>query len=144
MSISLSYAADGRVTIQARGQQLALSAHDFAILQRAISRAPRRMARPVRPLVNDYQQVIDRACELFNLDQRLLCGPSRAQHVTMIRHIVAWVIRTRWPECPLAEVGKLLGGRDHTTMVNAVTKITALRQIEPRIAGYCQRLLEAL
>jgi len=52
-------------------------------------------------------------------------GDSRARPVALPRQILMYLLRTQY-NLPLEEVGRLIGGRDHTTVMHAVDKITNL------------------
>ena len=52
-------------------------------------------------------------------------GISRARPVARPRQILMYLLRTELG-LPFEEVGRLIGGRDHTTVMHAVDKITNL------------------
>ncbi len=55
----------------------------------------------------------------FALTEDDLTGRGRARHIAEARQAAAYVLRQR-TTLSLVEIGKLLGGRDHTTMLHAV------------------------
>jgi len=54
-----------------------------------------------------------------------MLGESRARPVARPRQILMYLLRTDFG-IPLEEVGRIVGGRDHTTVMHAVEKITQL------------------
>jgi len=48
------------------------------------------------------------------------------------RQILMYLLRTQL-QLPLEEVGRLIGGRDHTTVMHAVDKITTLASSDVQI-----------
>lgn len=70
-------------------------------------------------------EVIDAVSKYFSLGKRALLGDSRARPVARPRQILMYLLRTQLG-IPLEEVGRLAGGRDHTTVMYAVEKITYL------------------
>lgn len=52
-------------------------------------------------------------------------GLSRARPVARPRQVLMYLLR-RELGLPLEEVGRLVGGKDHTTVMHAVEKITQL------------------
>jgi len=60
----------------------------------------------------------------FNLKTGDLCGSSRKKELVTARHITAYLLLTEI-KLPLKEVGELLGGRDHTSIMHARDKVAA-------------------
>lgn len=75
-----------------------------------------------RPSVSP-QSVISAVSEYYSLGKRSLLGASRAQMVALPRQVLMYLLRTDLG-LPLQEVGRLVGGRDHTTVMHAVDKIS--------------------
>jgi len=70
-------------------------------------------------------QVIEAVAQYFNLKTTQLKSPTRVKSIALPRQILMYLLRTELG-IPLMEVGKLLGGRDHTTIIHGVEKITKL------------------
>ncbi|OGM20110.1 chromosomal replication initiator protein DnaA [Candidatus Woesebacteria bacterium RIFCSPHIGHO2_01_FULL_38_9b] len=69
--------------------------------------------------------VINVLSKYFSLGKRSLLGSSRTRPVARPRQILMYILRTELG-LPLVEVGRIVGGRDHTTVMHAVEKITHL------------------
>jgi chromosomal replication initiator protein len=69
--------------------------------------------------------LINRVANYYSIGKRQLLGDSRARPVALPRQILMYLLRTQY-NLPLEEVGRLIGGRDHTTVMHAVDKITNL------------------
>jgi chromosomal replication initiator protein len=69
--------------------------------------------------------LINAVAKHFSLGKRALLGASRARTVARPRQILMYLLRTQL-QLPLQEVGRLVGDRDHTTVIHAVDKITHL------------------
>lgn len=63
--------------------------------------------------------ILDQAAQVFGVSAADLIGPSRAQHIAYARQAVCYALREQ-TALSLVEIGKLLGGRDHTTIRHAV------------------------
>lgn len=69
---------------------------------------------------------IKRRCEEMGIPYATLIGPDRHRQFCKARQLLMWEIKTiikptvSWPE-----LGRLFGGRDHTTAIHAVRKIAA-------------------
>ena len=70
-------------------------------------------------------QVITAVARHFSMGKRSLLGSSRARPVSLPRQVLMYILRTHL-NLPLEEVGRLVGGRDHTTVMYAVDKIIHL------------------
>jgi chromosomal replication initiator protein len=73
----------------------------------------------------DPLKVIDAVCNYYDVGKRSLLGDSRARPIARPRQILMYLLRTDLG-IPLEEVGRLVGGRDHTTVMHAVERITQL------------------
>jgi chromosomal replication initiator protein len=69
--------------------------------------------------------VITAVSKYFSIGKRPLLGDSRARPIARPRQMLMYVLRTQLG-LPLEEVGRIVGGRDHTTVMHAVEKITDL------------------
>lgn len=69
------------------------------------------------------QQVINAVSDYYSLGKRSLLGASRTQTIALPRQILMYILRIDLG-LPLQEVGRLVGGRDHTTVMHAVEKIS--------------------
>lgn len=67
----------------------------------------------------------DAVMKHYSIGKRALLGKSRAQLVARPRQILMYLLRTQLG-LPLEEIGRMIGGRDHTTVMHAVDKITNL------------------
>ncbi|KKU12402.1 MAG: Chromosomal replication initiator protein DnaA [Candidatus Woesebacteria bacterium GW2011_GWA1_45_8] len=76
--------------------------------------------------------VISAVSKYFSVGKKPLLGPSRARPIARPRQILMYVLRTQLG-LPLEEVGRLVGGRDHTTVMHAVEKITELASSDVQI-----------
>ncbi len=70
-------------------------------------------------------QVTDAVSKYYQVGKRLLLGESRARPIARPRQVLMYLLRTHLG-VPLEEVGRVVGGRDHTTVMHAVEKITQL------------------
>ncbi|MCK4817688.1 chromosomal replication initiator protein DnaA, partial [bacterium] len=69
--------------------------------------------------------VVSAVSKYFSIGKRVLLGTSRTRPIARPRQILMYILRTQL-ELPLQEVGRLVGGRDHTTVMHAVEKVTHL------------------
>ena len=67
--------------------------------------------------------IIEAACKLFDFPIEDLCGPARKRPLVDARQITMY-IRRELTELSYPSIGEQFGGRDHTTVLHAVQKIT--------------------
>jgi chromosomal replication initiator protein len=76
-------------------------------------------ARPITP-----QVVLDASGRLFGLDVDDITGKARTRDLVDARHIAMYVCRQLTnPPLSFPQIAKAFGGRDHTTVMNAVQRI---------------------
>ena len=72
------------------------------------------------------EEILETVAHYFNLKITQLKGPKRARPIVVPRQIAMFLIKTELKDTPYMEIGRLFGGRDHTTVMHAVDKITKL------------------
>jgi len=70
-------------------------------------------------------ELVEAVCKHFSVGKRALMGKGRTQIIVRPRQVLMYLLRTQLG-LPLEEVGRLIGGRDHSTVIHAVDKITHL------------------
>ena len=71
------------------------------------------------------KQVVGRVAEYFQLKTGDLYGDRRLKSIALPRQITMYLLRKE-VQLPLNEVGRLLGGRDHSTILHGQEKIAKL------------------
>ncbi len=89
------------------------------------------------------QQIIDAVCSYFRISREQLAGPSRARDITYPRHVAIYLLR-RFGPYPLTDIGHLLGGRDHSTVISAFKRIERELHSYPDTQADIQRLEQLL
>jgi len=77
-------------------------------------------------------ELINAVSRYFSVGKRALLGEGRARPVALPRQILMYLLRIEL-KLPLQEVGRLVGDRDHTTVMHAVDKITQLASKDVQI-----------
>jgi chromosomal replication initiator protein len=91
----------------------------------------------------DLDAIQTRVAEHYGLSVADLVGPGRARAVARPRQMAMYLSKTL-TERSLPEIGRSLGGRDHTTVMHGVRRIEALRGTDDRIARDLEALRRAL
>jgi chromosomal replication initiator protein len=69
------------------------------------------------------QHIIDLVAHYFNLSSEKLLGRDRSRDVALPRQIAMYLMREEI-DASLPQIGEVLGGRDHTTVMYAIEKIS--------------------
>jgi chromosomal replication initiator protein len=104
------------------------SLQDDALLQRPAS-SPERIMKAV--------------CQHFEVSPADLCSPRRPQALSFARQAAMYLLRER-TELSLSEIGDVLGGRDHTTILHGVRKIEEGVTSDGRVRDHVSRLRQLL
>lgn len=78
------------------------------------------------------QDVVDAVANYFSLGRRKLLGEGRARPIAVPRQVLMYLLRVELG-LPLQEVGHIVGGRDHTTVMHAVDKISKNISTDPSL-----------
>lgn len=80
------------------------------------------------------QQLVNAVASHFSLGKRKLLGTNRSVSVALPRQILMYLLR-RELSLPLQEVGRIVGGKDHTTVMYAVEKISKILPTNSGLRG---------
>jgi chromosomal replication initiator protein len=77
--------------------------------------------------------------ERFNLSLTELCGDKRSQNIVYPRQVAMYLSR-ELTDSSLPKIGKEFGGRDHTTVIHATSKIARLIREDRSVYNLVQEL----
>jgi chromosomal replication initiator protein len=92
--------------------------------------------RPQLMSVDDVQRLV---CHHFHIRSTDLTSKDRHKTVAFARHVAMYLCKQRL-KCSFPELGRAFGGRDHTTVMSAVRKIEAQREIDPQVRAHIEAL----
>ena len=103
-----------------------------------------QVLRDLFPSSGDLPQVTiariqEAVCERFSLSVQELCSPRRSQAVAYPRQVAMYLSR-ELTDSSLPKIGKQFGGRDHTTVLHANTKITRMMAEDRAVYNLVQDL----
>jgi chromosomal replication initiator protein len=90
------------------------------LVERALSPLAKPAAEPSPPTA---AQIVDAVCARTHLAPADLRGRSRARNVSYARHLAMYVMKEDG-RCTIAEIGRELGHRDHSTVLAGISRIT--------------------
>lgn len=99
---------------------LAIAGHSLEITLNIVSQG----SSTTTPVIhqNSPRHIISVCAKTLNIKTGDLIGHSRQKSLVQARHLTAYILLTV-AKLPLQEVGELLGGRDHTSIIHARDKI---------------------
>lgn len=68
------------------------------------------------------QKIINIVADYYNLTSSQLTGKIRTGQIALARHIAMYLIRINL-DVSLKKIGDMFGGKDHTTVMSAITKV---------------------
>jgi len=76
--------------------------------------------------------IITTVANFFGVDTEMLTGKRRDRTAVLARQVAMYLLRER-NHCSLVEIGKMLGDRDHTTVLHGCEKIAAEIDVNPQL-----------
>jgi len=95
---------------------------------------PDRASRPI-----SIQTIQSEVCRYFNISKSQLVGNKRSQSVVYPRQIAMYLAR-ELTDLSLPKIGEEFGGRDHTTVMYANTKISKIINTQREVYNQVQEL----
>lgn len=115
------------------------------LLRRRVSEMREAMRKAIpepppvkRPSIKEIQIIV--AGE-FGITRADILSPNRKARCVVARHVAMWIAR-QTTKLSLPEIGRRFGGRDHTTALNAIRKIEALRERDQHWREHIDAIME--
>jgi chromosomal replication initiator protein len=106
------------------------------LIAEVIPRSPATRTAPV-------EEIQQRVAEGFGISRAELVGSSRAATPLRARQ-VAILLTRELTDLSLPQIGRLYGGRDHSTVLNSLRRVEAILADDPDLAGRVQNLRGAI
>ncbi len=101
----------------------------------------RDLVSPSQPI--DANRVIAMVADQFQISVQDLKGRLRTKRVALARQTAMYLLRQQL-NLSLKDIGYLLGGKDHTTVMHAINKIQQLKTEDPNFAAIFQSLVRQI
>ena len=89
------------------------------------------------------QKIINVVADYYSLVPSQLTGKVRTGQIALARHIAMYLIRINI-DIPLSKVGNMFGGRDHTTVMNGITKVENMLKTDEALKAVIDELQKRL
>ena len=100
------------------------SAVDMNLAERVIKRAVKIDNEPLT-----IDDILEKVCDHFNVTQAAVNSRSRKKDIVIARQVTMYMAQ-KYTKMPACRIGKLVGGRDHSTVIHSCTKIEDRLQID--------------
>lgn len=85
---------------------------------------------------------VRRLCaEAFGVEEHRLVGARRVREIAVPRQATYYVLRRRFPAMSYPQIGRFMGGRDHSTILHGIRRIEALMARDPELRATIDGLL---
>jgi chromosomal replication initiator protein len=78
------------------------------------------------------ERVVDVVARSFNVTSDHILGRDRSQNVALPRQVAMYLLREE-SNASLPQIGQAIGGRDHTTVMYAIEKISDMLERDDRL-----------
>jgi chromosomal replication initiator protein len=85
------------------------------------------------------ERIQELVSERFSLSLEELCGDRRSQNIVYPRQVAMYLSR-ELTDSSLPKIGKQFGGRDHTTVIHATSKIARMIREDRSVYNLVQEL----
>jgi len=85
------------------------------------------------------ERIQDLVSQRFGLSRKQLCGDRRSQNIVYPRQVAMYLSR-ELTDASLPKIGREFGGRDHTTVIHATSKIARLIKEDRSVYNLVQEL----
>jgi chromosomal replication initiator protein len=89
----------------------------------------------------DPNLVIDIVCNNYNINPDTLKSSTRVKNIVKVRNICMYILKEKL-HLSLNEIGKYLGGRSHTTVIQGITSVKESAIRNPDLAGQLEILIK--
>lgn len=89
------------------------------------------------------ERILDAVASYFELTPEALSGKRRDRKTALARQIAMYLVREQ-NHYPLSEIGKILGGRDHTTILYGCEKISSEVSVNPQLSKSINEIRKTL
>lgn len=97
--------------------------------------------------VNDtaitLDSITDAVCEVFNVSEQDINGKSRKKTVTTARQVLMFLAQ-QMTGMPASRIGRLIGGRDHSTVLHSIKKIETVLKKDKEIKSKIDEIKKKL
>ena len=73
-----------------------------------------------RGIPQEIQKIIKETAEAYQITSAQLCSPQRSKHIVRVRNKAIHKVHKNFPHLSLNDLGRIFGGRSHSTILHAL------------------------
>ena len=90
-------------------------------------------------------QIITEVCKYMNVPIGRIIGNRKTAGLVLTRQLIADILYSdKFLNMSLKEIGRILGGRDHATIIHSIRKVSNLCETDKRYREHYRKLYEFL
>jgi chromosomal replication initiator protein len=101
------------------------------------------LAPPQRRRQRTAPALLDAVAAYFGLAPERFCGKSRDKDLVHARHVAMYLLREE-VHLPLTEIGRVLGNRDHSTVLHGLNRVQASYYSDPGLRREIEQIRQQL
>lgn len=102
---------------------------DMRLAERVIKRAVKVDDEPLT-----IDEILDKVCEHFNVTTTAVNSRSRKHDIVLARQVSMYLAQ-KYTKMPASRIGKLVGNRDHSTVIHSCSQIEKKLQVDKRFTA---------
>ena len=102
---------------------------DMRLAERVIKRAVKVDDEPLT-----IDEILDKVCEHFNVTTTAVNSRSRKHDIVLARQVSMYFAQ-KYTKMPASRIGKLVGNRDHSTVIHSCSQIEKKLQVDKRFTA---------
>lgn len=102
---------------------------DMRLAERVIKRAVKVDDEPLT-----IDEILDKVCEHFNVTTTTVNSRSRKHDIVLARQVSMYFAQ-KYTKMPASRIGKLVGNRDHSTVIHSCSQIEKKLQVDKRFTS---------
>ena len=107
---------------------------DMRLAERVIKRAVKIDDKPLT-----VDEIIETVCNHFNVSPSAVGGKSRKRDFVVARQVSMYLAK-KSPKMPASRIGKLVGNRDHSTVIHSCTQVENRLKVDKEFLAEIQSL----
>ena len=111
---------------------------DLGLVEQVLEDSLKESARRI-----SEEDVLSAVAQYFSIDKSTLKGKKRDRTTAQARHVSMYLLREE-VQLPLATIGRVMGGRDHTTVIHACRRIERQLEADTRLRRDLMNIRESL
>lgn len=111
---------------------------DMALAEQVVGRVVE-----IRPMEVPMKEIVRTVAEYYNVPPESVCSGTRSKEVSTARHTVAYLAK-KLTAHSLTEIGEMLGGRTHPTILHSLKLMNDLLETDPVLRHRVNQLEAAL